>query len=43
MLFIVTLAFVHAALGRQAAHGTSIEVLLLSGMMALITSSTQPH
>jgi capsular polysaccharide transport system permease protein len=37
LLFIVTLAFVHAALGRQAAHGTSVEVLLLSGMMAWLT------
>lgn len=37
LLFIVTLAFVYAALGRRTAHGASVEVLLLSGMMAWLT------
>lgn len=37
LLFIVTLAFVYAALGRRAAHGASVEMLLLSGMMAWLT------
>lgn len=37
LLFIMTLAFVYAALGRRAAHGASVEVLLLSGMMAWLT------
>ncbi len=37
LLFIMTLAFVYAALGRRAAHGASVELLLLSGMMAWLT------
>lgn len=37
LLLIMTLAFVYAALGRRAAHGASVELLLLSGMMAWLT------
>ena len=37
LLFTMTLTFVYAALGRRAAQGASVELLLLSGMMAWLT------
>lgn len=44
LLFILVLTVVYAAIGRRAAHGAPIEVLLLSGMMMWLTFvDTQAH
>ncbi len=44
LLFILVLTTVYAAIGRRAAHGAPMEVLLLSGMMAWLTfTDVQNH